>query len=348
MADGPGDPFATTRSATSRMFGDLAKALARSGPAELGRGAAVRPARRRGRRRLEANIDPSVRIKLGRLGRRSPSCTSATSPGSTAQFPEIIAGHARRVGAADARGLPAAVHRAGHVARQRPTLPTADEPDDRRVRRRGDPMMAMMASLSAMMAPSMMGMAVGSMVGRMATRAFGQYDLPIPRRTTRSLIVPANIDRFADGVGMPADEMRLWVLAHELIGHALFSITSLREDFAVAGSPPRRRVPPRSVGHRREADHPRHATAATRCRRCSRRSSTRRCCSARCSRPSRLRWRRRSTPRRRRSSATSTTWSTACRVPGHRRRRAAHRRGGPAPPGRDSRPTTCTSSGCSV
>ena len=93
-------------------------------------------------------------------------------------------------------------------------------------------MMAMMANLSQMMAPSMMGMAVGSMVGRMATRAFGQYDLPIPRSDNSLLLVPTTIDRFAGEWEVPLDEMRLWVLAQEMIGHSLFSITSLRDDFA--------------------------------------------------------------------------------------------------------------------
>jgi len=88
-----------------------------------------------------------------------------------------------------------------------------------------------MASLSQMMAPSMMGMAIGSMVGRMATRTFGQYDLPIPRGDNTLLLVPASIDRFATEWGLPLDEMRLWVLTQELIGHALFSIQSLRDEF---------------------------------------------------------------------------------------------------------------------
>ncbi|HEX3088848.1 MAG TPA: zinc-dependent metalloprotease, partial [Ilumatobacteraceae bacterium] len=95
-----------------------------------------------------------------------------------------------------------------------------------------DPMMAMMANLSKMMAPSMMGMAVGSMVGRMATQAFGQYDLPIPRQDASISVLPSNIDRFAQEWSIAADEMRMWVLAQELTGHALFSIESLREDFA--------------------------------------------------------------------------------------------------------------------
>jgi putative hydrolase len=83
-----------------------------------------------------------------------------------------------------------------------------------------------------MMGPSMMGMAVGSMVGRMAARTFGQYDLPVPRSDDTLLVVPANIDQFATDWSLPVDEMRLWVLAQELTGHTLFSIASLREQYA--------------------------------------------------------------------------------------------------------------------
>ena len=92
-------------------------------------------------------------------------------------------------------------------------------------------MMAMMANLSQMMAPAMMGMAVGSMVGRMAGRTFGQYDLPIPRADNALLVVPATIDQFAAEWSLPVDEMRLWVLAQEMIGHTLFTIATLREQF---------------------------------------------------------------------------------------------------------------------
>ena len=84
-----------------------------------------------------------------------------------------------------------------------------------------DPMMSMMAGLSKMMAPAMLGMAVGSMVGRLATRAFGVHDLPIPRQPATVTLVPSNIDEFAAAWEIPTDEMRLWVLAHELAGHVI-------------------------------------------------------------------------------------------------------------------------------
>lgn len=87
-----------------------------------------------------------------------------------------------------------------------------------------DPVAAMMSNLSQMMAPAMMGMAVGSMVGRMAARTFGQYDLPLPRDGQHLLIVPSNIDAFATDWSIETSEMRIWVLAQELIGHVLFSL----------------------------------------------------------------------------------------------------------------------------
>ena len=93
----------------------------------------------------------------------------------------------------------------------------------------GDPMMAMMAGLSKMMAPAMLGMAVGSMVGQLATRAFGTHDLPIPRQPATVTLVASNIDGFASDWEIPIDEMRLWVLAHELAGHALFAADHVRD-----------------------------------------------------------------------------------------------------------------------
>ncbi|MEO1056858.1 MAG: zinc-dependent metalloprotease [Actinomycetota bacterium] len=86
-----------------------------------------------------------------------------------------------------------------------------------------DPMAQMMAGLSKMMAPAMMGMSVGSMVGALARRAFGVYDLPIPRATPAITVVPPTIDAFASEWEIALDEMRLWVISHELAGLTLFS-----------------------------------------------------------------------------------------------------------------------------
>jgi putative hydrolase len=80
-----------------------------------------------------------------------------------------------------------------------------------------------------MMAPAMMGMSIGSMVGRLGLRAFGQYDLPIPRTSGSLLVVPRTVDQFAEEWSLPVDEMRLWVLAQELIGHTVYSHEPTRQ-----------------------------------------------------------------------------------------------------------------------
>ena len=90
-------------------------------------------------------------------------------------------------------------------------------------------MVSMMAGLSRMMAPAMLGMSVGSMVGHLATRAFGTHDLPIPREPATVTLVPTNIEGFAADWEIPVDEMRLWVLAHEFAGHGIFAADHVRE-----------------------------------------------------------------------------------------------------------------------
>ena len=93
-------------------------------------------------------------------------------------------------------------------------------------------MMQMMSGLSRMMGPAMMGMSVGSMVGQLAQRVFGVHDLPIPRQKLEVVLLGTTIDEFAGEWDIPVDEMRLWVLAHELSGHQLFSVDHLRDGLA--------------------------------------------------------------------------------------------------------------------
>lgn len=95
-----------------------------------------------------------------------------------------------------------------------------------------DPLTQMMSGLNKMMAPAMLGMTVGSMVGALAQRVFGVHDLPIPRERRSVVLIPANIDAFARQWEIATDEMRLWVLAHELAGHALFHADHVREPLA--------------------------------------------------------------------------------------------------------------------
>lgn len=90
-----------------------------------------------------------------------------------------------------------------------------------------DPMAQMMAGITQMMAPAMLGMAVGSMVGHLAQGAFGVHDLPIPRARAVIELVPANVDSFASEWSVAIDQMRLWVLAHEFAGHVVLAAPGL-------------------------------------------------------------------------------------------------------------------------
>jgi putative hydrolase len=92
-----------------------------------------------------------------------------------------------------------------------------------------DPMMAMLANVNKMIAPSMLGMSVGNLVGRLAVHTFGQYDLPLPREPHGvPLLVVGNVDAFADEWSIPRDDMAVWALSHEFVTHALFSSIPLR------------------------------------------------------------------------------------------------------------------------
>lgn len=94
----------------------------------------------------------------------------------------------------------------------------------------GDPMASMMQGLMGAMAPLMLGMTVGSMIGMLATRAFGPYDLLLPRGHSEPLrIVPDNIDAFAREWELPAADIRMWVLIHEITAHAVLSIDHVRQ-----------------------------------------------------------------------------------------------------------------------
>ncbi len=88
-----------------------------------------------------------------------------------------------------------------------------------------DPMAAMLGQFSGLLAPTMMGMTVGSMVGLLAKRSLGQYDLPLPRRAGRApMFVLTNIDEFATEWNLSTDDARMWTLISELTLHTIISI----------------------------------------------------------------------------------------------------------------------------
>lgn len=90
-------------------------------------------------------------------------------------------------------------------------------------------MFAMMAPLMKMMGPVMLGLTAGSMVGHLAQRCFGQYDLPLPRPPSDQLLLCApNLDAFGAEWSLPASDLRLWVCVHEVTHHAVLNLPHVR------------------------------------------------------------------------------------------------------------------------
>ena len=105
-------------------------------------------------------------------------------------------------------------------------VPDADEADD-------DPIGGMFSGMLQMFQPMVLAMTAGSMVGHLAQRTFGQYDLPIPRPLTgpaadELLLVVPNLDAFADEWSLAPDDLRLWICVHEVATHAVLGVPHVR------------------------------------------------------------------------------------------------------------------------
>ncbi len=82
-------------------------------------------------------------------------------------------------------------------------------------------------------APMMMSMATGSMVGHLAIRGFGSYELPIPRPVGADvLLIVDNANQFARDWSLPEDDLMLWLCLHQLTHHAVLSVPHVRQRLA--------------------------------------------------------------------------------------------------------------------
>lgn len=96
-----------------------------------------------------------------------------------------------------------------------------------------DAMAGMFGGMLEMLQPMMLAMTAGSMVGHLASRSFGQYDLPIPRPTSgpradELLLIVPNLDVFATEWSLPSDDVRLWICVHEVAHHTIFGVPHVR------------------------------------------------------------------------------------------------------------------------
>ena len=103
-----------------------------------------------------------------------------------------------------------------------------DQPDDER-HDSADPATGFLGDLTAVMGPMLMSVQIGGTAGHLAQRALGQYDPPLPRPLRDELlVVPVSIDTFAEEWSLPIDDVRLWVLLHEITWHAVLGRPHVR------------------------------------------------------------------------------------------------------------------------
>lgn len=104
--------------------------------------------------------------------------------------------------------------------------PASQDPDAEA----GDPLSAMLGQVMGAMAPMMLGVTAGGMIGHLAQRSFGQYDLPVPRQPSDELLlVLPNVLAFADDWSIERDDLLLWLCLHEITHHAVLGVPHVRE-----------------------------------------------------------------------------------------------------------------------
>jgi putative hydrolase len=93
----------------------------------------------------------------------------------------------------------------------------------------GDPFAAF-AGLFPMLAPLLLGVQAGSMVGYLAQHALGRYDLPLPTSDAPALcFVVENLDTFEDAWSLPRADLRFYVALHEVVHAAQRTVPWVRD-----------------------------------------------------------------------------------------------------------------------
>jgi putative hydrolase len=91
-----------------------------------------------------------------------------------------------------------------------------------------DPAAAMFGQMMQMLGPMMLSMTAGSMVGHLARRSLGTYDIPVPRDGDSVMVVPVNVDEFGQEWSLDSRDLRLWVCLHEIAHHLVLAVPHVR------------------------------------------------------------------------------------------------------------------------
>ena len=212
------------------LFGDLAKAMAGQGPLQWDVARQVAISTATNGTNTEANVDPTSRVGLEQLAPIADmhvrNYTGLATGTGTALPNIVVTNHSTWVHHTLESYKPLFTQLA--TALSNPSVDASQPGTELDIET--DQIAAMMLSLNKMMAPAMTGMSIGSMIGQLSLRAFGQYDLPIPREPQNQLLlVASNVEQFANDWSIAVDDMRMWVLIHELTSHAVLSVDHVRD-----------------------------------------------------------------------------------------------------------------------
>lgn len=212
------------------IFGDLAKLFSNQGPVnwdvarQIGGYMAAEG-------RTEDNVDPLQRMKVEELAR-----VAELHIGDFTGLATSVTGRALSIRATSRSEWAGATLEAykplferlatslGSSVQQPP--PSGADDGERLADLGGE---EMLGNLLGVMAPMILGMQLGLMVGHLTRRSLGQYDLPVPRRPgDELLVVAANLDEFAKDWSLPIDDLRLWVCLDSVVHHAVLARPHVR------------------------------------------------------------------------------------------------------------------------
>ncbi|MDA8287727.1 MAG: zinc-dependent metalloprotease [Actinomycetota bacterium] len=92
---------------------------------------------------------------------------------------------------------------------------------------------ALLAQWASAMAPAMIAMQVGSVVGHLAHQTLGQYELPLPWRGSSELVVvPGNVAEFVESWSLQGDDVTLWLAVRDVATHAVMARPHVAERLA--------------------------------------------------------------------------------------------------------------------
>src|SRR5487761_1902081 len=94
----------------------------------------------------------------------------------------------------------------------------------------GKDLAGLLGQWAGAVAPAMIAMQFGSLIGHLATTTLGQYELILPRASdTEITVVPENATRFAEDWSLPTDDVAFFLTVRDVTLQAVMSRPHVRE-----------------------------------------------------------------------------------------------------------------------